>query len=121
MIPRRMQRSVVLRPLMGLVLSFALSVAPSAAGAQDRRGGEERAEPSEKKEAGAKPGRKARGRKRGKKEKMFDFTGLQLDATMRMPQLLYFLDRANQELKRASLEKRSFIPEMVRSVQEEEL
>jgi hypothetical protein len=40
---------------------------------------------------------------------------------MRTPQLLYFLERANEELERASLEKRSFIPHMVRSVEEEKL
>jgi hypothetical protein len=40
---------------------------------------------------------------------------------MRTPQLLYFLERANEELERASLEKRSFIPAMVRSVEEEQL
>ena len=32
-----------------------------------------------------------------------------------------FLERANEELERASLEKRSFIPHMVRSVEEEKL
>lgn len=61
--------------------------------------------------------------KRGKKgkEKLFDFTGLQLEGNLRMPQLLYFLDRANQELERASLERRTFIPEMVRTIDEEAL
>ena len=58
-----------------------------------------------------------------KKEKVknFDFTGLDLNGRMRTPQLLYFLERANEELERASLEKRSFIPHMVRSVEEEKL
>lgn len=58
---------------------------------------------------------------RGGKEKVFDFTGLELDGTVRMPQLLYFLERAQQELERASLKRRSFIPEMVRSLDEESL
>jgi hypothetical protein len=40
---------------------------------------------------------------------------------MRTPQLLYCLERANEELERASLEKRSFIPHMVRTVEEEAL
>jgi hypothetical protein len=40
---------------------------------------------------------------------------------LRTPQLLYFLERANEELERASLEKRSFIPHMVRTVEEEAL
>jgi hypothetical protein len=57
----------------------------------------------------------------GKKEKLFDFEGLNFDGATRMPQLLYFLDRANEELQRASLERRSFVPEMVRSVDEEAL
>ncbi|RMH44684.1 MAG: hypothetical protein D6689_01775 [Deltaproteobacteria bacterium] len=53
--------------------------------------------------------------------KVFDFTGLQLGGRLRSPQLLYFLDRATEELERASLERRSFIPEMVKSVDEEAL
>jgi len=44
-----------------------------------------------------------------------------LNGKMRTPQLLYFLERANEELERASLEKRSFIPHMVRTVEEEAL
>ena len=55
---------------------------------------------------------------RGGKAKVFDFTGLDISGRLRTPQLLYFLDRANEELERASLERRSFIPEMVRSVDE---
>ncbi len=56
--------------------------------------------------------------KPGGKPKVFDFTGLDISGRLRTPQLLYFLDRANEELERASLERRSFIPEMVRSVDE---
>lgn len=61
--------------------------------------------------------------KKGKdgKPKTFDFTALDLNGRMRSPQLLYFLERANEELERASLEKRSFIPHMVRSLDEEQL
>jgi hypothetical protein len=55
------------------------------------------------------------------KVKNFDFNALDLNGRMRTPQLLYFLERANEELERASLQKRSFIPHMVRSVEEEQL
>lgn len=63
------------------------------------------------------------GKKKGKDKgpKTFDFTALDLNGRMRSPQLLYFLERANEELERASLEKRSFIPHMVRSLEEEHL
>jgi hypothetical protein len=59
--------------------------------------------------------------KKKPKEKSFDFEGLGLQGRNRTPQLLYFLERANEELERASLEKRSFIPHIVRSVEEEAL
>lgn len=55
------------------------------------------------------------------KPKVFDFTGLDLAGRLRTPQLLYFLDRASEELERASLERRSFIPAMVRSIDERDL
>jgi hypothetical protein len=58
---------------------------------------------------------------RGQREKVFDFTGFELAGSERMPQLLYFLDRAEEELERASLERRSFVPEMMRSLDEEDL
>jgi hypothetical protein len=56
-----------------------------------------------------------------KKVQNFDFNAMNLNGNSRTPQLLYFLERANEELERASLEKRSFIPHMVRSVEEEAL
>jgi hypothetical protein len=55
------------------------------------------------------------------KEQNFNFDNLNLNGRSRSPQLLYFLERANEELERASLEKRSFIPHMVRSLDEEAL
>jgi hypothetical protein len=59
--------------------------------------------------------------KKPAKEKNFDFNNLNLNGQTRTPQLLYFLERANEELERASLEKRSFIPHIVRSVEDEAL
>ena len=67
------------------------------------------------------PGGGGGGRKGNVKEQTFNFEGLGLNGRSRSPQLLYFLERANEELERASLEKRSFIPHMVRSVEEEAL
>jgi outer membrane biosynthesis protein TonB len=55
------------------------------------------------------------------KVKTFDFDALDLNGRMRAPQLLYFLERANEELERASLEKRSFVPRLVRSLEDESL
>ena len=55
------------------------------------------------------------------KEQTFNFDGLGLSGRTRSPQLLYFLERANEELVRASLEKRSFIPSIVKTVEEEAL
>jgi hypothetical protein len=66
-------------------------------------------------------GSSARSPDKKPKEKNFDFENLKLNGQLRTPQLLYFLERANEELERASLEKRSFIPHMVRSVEEEAL
>lgn len=58
---------------------------------------------------------------KGGKAKVFDFTGIDLAGRLHTPQLLYFLERANEELERAFLERRSFIPHMVRSLDEEAL
>jgi hypothetical protein len=63
----------------------------------------------------------ARERRGASDEQVFDFTGLEIGGRLRTPQLLYFLDRAREELRQASLERRSFLPEMVRSIDEESL
>lgn len=134
MTPRPGTKSVVSRPLSALALALGLCLLPAGALAQGKgkRGKGDEPPPARVKEKqvgkrgkagkagdqGARVREKGKKGKKGKKEKLFDFTGLQLDASMRMPQLLYFLDRANEELKRASLERRSFVPEMVRSVEE---
>ena len=66
---------------------------------------------------------KADGPTGDKKERVqnIDLTGIDLNGHNRTPQLLYFLERANEELERASLEKRSFIPNMAKSVEDESL
>jgi hypothetical protein len=53
-----------------------------------------------------------------KKARVFDFGAMSFEGTMRTPQLLYFLGRVKQELDRAALEKRTFMPELVRTVDE---
>ena len=72
---------------------------------------------------GDKPTKGAKGEKGGKAKPppTLDFSGIQFEGQLRTPQLLYFLDRASEELERASLERRSFIPEMVKSVDEDDL
>jgi hypothetical protein len=45
--------------------------------------------------------------------------GVDVTGKVRGASLLYFLERANEELERATLEKRSFIPHMVRSVDDQ--
>lgn len=101
-----------------LVVALALGASPAAAqpgrrpqpgGGGGADAGKPKAPPSGGVESGA---------PRTGKPKVFDFTGLDISGRLRTPQLLYFLDRANEELERASLERRSFIPEMVRSVDE---
>jgi len=70
---------------------------------------------------GGERGAKVRSVGKDKNTQVFDFTGLNMAGSERKPQLLYFLDRAQEELKRASLERRSFVPEMVRTMDEESL
>jgi hypothetical protein len=111
--------SMGMRPLFFLVIVIGLALAagadPAEAQGKRRKRSAQRAEKKEKK-VDAKP----IGDKK-KKEKVFDFTGFELAGSVRMPQLLYFLDRAEEELERASLERRSFVPEMMKSLDEENL
>ena len=108
-------------PMRGLwstfvVVAMCAVVVPAAAQPPKQRvvPGESKSPPA------AKKGDKEKGAQEPK-VKNFDFNALDLNGRMRTPQLLYFLERANEELERASLEKRSFIPHMVRSVEEERL
>jgi hypothetical protein len=109
-------------PTLALALLCA-SVLPAVA--QPRK--KDRGEPATaapaptEKAAPAEPKPDPKDKKKDGKVQKFDFTGIDLNGRMRTPQLLYFLERANEELERASLEKRSFIPHMVRSVEEEQL
>ena len=109
-------------PAWGLVTTFALATmcalaAPVAA--QPHRGHVARERLKvDKTDKGT--GDKASEKKSGKVQ-TFDFHGMDLNGKNRTPQLLYFLERANEELERASLKKRSFIPAMVQSVEEDPL
>lgn len=101
-------------PMRGFVATLLVCALAAPVWAQPRKG--------DAKHAVAEKGDKSdRDKAKEPKVKNFDFTGLDLSGRLRTPQLLYFLERANEELERASLEKRSFIPHMVRSVEEEAL
>jgi hypothetical protein len=104
--------------ILALMCAFSL---PAAAQPKGKAGAAKADAPAraERDKPGA-PGATGAGDKKPK-EKTFDFNNLQLNGQLRTPQLLYFLERANEELERASLEKRSFIPHMVRSVEDEAL
>lgn len=108
--------------ILALMCASSLPASAQPRGKADK-GTAARGEPArstEKAERTERTERTERGDKKPK-EKTFDFNNLQLNGQLRTPQLLYFLERANEELERASLEKRSFIPHIVRSVEEEAL
>ena len=96
--------------ILGLVCAFSLPAYAQPKGKSDKADKGSVTKTEAVKSADKKP-----------KEKNFDFDNLKLNGQLRTPQLLYFLERANEELERASLEKRSFIPHIVRSVEEEAL
>ncbi len=109
--------------LAALVLSVCAFASPVSAQPRGKKApppAAPKADPAEPKSDGGKPTVTAKESGTGK-VKNFDFSGLSLNGSNRSPQLLYFLERANEELERASLEKRSFIPHMVKSVEEESL
>ena len=115
-------------PRSGLRIVIAIAVSAglvaASAGVADAQGKRRRtAQRKEAKEAKPAAGAKKSGgeKSKGKKEQRFDFTGFELAGSVRMPQLLYFLDRAEEELERASLERRTFVPEMLKSLDEENL
>jgi hypothetical protein len=104
-------------PAWGLPSTIVLALVCALvvpAGAQPKGRKAEKDPPAEKKP-------EAKTKKVAPREQNLDLTGIDLNGRMRTPQLLYFLERANEELERATLEKRSFIPDMVRSLDEEAL
>jgi hypothetical protein len=117
------------KPIVGLAIAVIITLVlalPAPATAQRKRGTivgkPAKASKSGKAKSGkAKRGKGKRGKGKRRKTKTFDFTGIDLVGRLRSPQLLYFLDRVSEELELASLEQRSFIPEMVRSLDQEDL
>jgi hypothetical protein len=109
-----------------IAVALALGLVAAGAGLASAQGKRRRtAQRKESSRPAAAAGKKAGGEKAEKakksKEQRFDFTGFELAGSVRMPQLLYFLDRAEEELERASLERRTFVPEMLKSLDEENL
>ena len=109
-------------PCRGLLATLLVCALVAPVAAQPKKGGGKQTTPvATDATKAADKGGETGDKKKEPKVKNFDFNALDLNGRMRTPQLLYFLERANEELERASLEKRSFIPHMVRSVEEEQL
>ena len=113
--PRSDARGVGAAPLRAIAIAFGLAALlafPQLVDAQPK-GKKDKAKPA--------PAAKDGDKKKPKKPPKLDFSGMNLEGRLRTPQLIYFLERASAELQAASLERRSFIPEMVRSLDEEAL
>lgn len=108
---------------LATAIGIAVWVSPSSVVAEPRTRTEKRRDaPAPTKSDMPEPSADSAGKAKPKERvKTFDFNALDLSGRMRTPQLLYFLERANEELERASLHKRSFVPHMVRSIEEEGL
>jgi hypothetical protein len=106
-----------------VVCGLVLPTAAQPRGKADKNDKTAKADKTEKADKSDKgePAVPKAGGKKSDSPKTYDFNALDLNGRMRTPQLLYFLERANEELERATLEKRSFIPHMVRSIDEEAL
>jgi hypothetical protein len=100
-------------PLCVLCVFVVQPLWGSAAGAAPKkRAAKERPAPEAKVEKPAAPV------KAEPKEKTFDFAAMGIEGRVLAPQLLYLLGRIKVELERGDLEARSFLPELVRSVDE---
>lgn len=118
---KRMTRWVFRLRVIACALLLLALAAPAAAQGKRRRTAQRKESRPAPAATGKKSAAPAKTAPKGKKEQRFDFTGFELAGSVRMPQLLYFLDRAEEELERASLERRTFVPEMLKSLDEENL
>jgi hypothetical protein len=97
------------RPRRRLLVAALLLVGPAAFAAPPAK----KARPAAKPAAAA-----ATTDKPSNKEKTFDFAAMGIEGKVLAPQLLYLLGRIKVELDKGSLEGRSFMPELERSVDE---